>query len=301
MKRAVPANALLTLLCLCFYSEATDICPPVTNQLDVSTTNTYLRGVSITFPNTINIVTSTFILPSQSLIMIVQMQGSGAVVDNNANTVNYGNIGKFEFHTVQSFTPTTITTVSSITTSFTSGSGSFFQIVVVPYAKTITLTSSITCLPFDTSTGTGGVFALVASETLNMNFNLVDCSAKGYSGAVAESGGCDVVTTPLPEFCPNSGGTVKGGNKGRGFFPYEDSIGSCFGAYANAGGGGNCIGFFSFGGGGGLAGSFSSISLKSTDLLTIMYHLRYWWRRRGGRRWRRGLNIPSSEVAPHGL
>lgn len=133
------------------------------------------------------------------------------------------------------------------------------QLVRVPFFNSATVTSTLTCEPWDSIANTGGVLAMIIGTTLSLDAN-IDVSGKGFKGG-AISRGDGLCAGPDAElkkyFYPES--NTNSGYKGEspatlGFIPPSD-FAPIFPAYARGkganftgGGGGN--GKYSGGGGG---------------------------------------------------
>ncbi|HOW39365.1 MAG TPA: gliding motility-associated C-terminal domain-containing protein [Bacteroidales bacterium] len=61
------------------------------------------------------------------------------------------------------------------------------QLVKVPFYNTATVTSTLTCQPWDSVSKTGGVLVMIVGRTLSLNAN-IDVEGKGFKGGMAAEG-----------------------------------------------------------------------------------------------------------------
>lgn len=191
-------------------------------------------------------------LDKGDLILIIQM--AGATIASAVDSAGYGavtalgNAGHYEFAGVESVTGNQITLACGLKNDYTGATGKT-QVIRVPQYTTLTIASgaSITAPAWDGSTG--GVVAVHAETTLQLD-GKIDVSAKGFRGGAAHDGtaaaGTGVVTF-------RSASALQGGEKGESIAGYGvdyDAINGRYGrgAPANGGGGGDS---HNAGGGGG--------------------------------------------------
>jgi gliding motility-associated-like protein len=182
-------------------------------------------------------------------VLMIQMKGS--LIDQT-NSPSFGNIasinasGLFEFAQILSINGNTITFVNELVNGISPGST---QLIKVPVYQNATVTSPLTCLPYNGSIG--GVLVFEVNGTLTLSDN-IDVSERGYRGGApsldeyiaAQCSSTDYIF-PL---------NVKlGGNKGEGNSTITANIQTGRGPLSNGGGGGNHAN--AGGGGGGNRGS----------------------------------------------
>lgn len=182
-------------------------------------------------------------------ILIVQMKG--ALIDETNSSAfgsitDYGSAGKYELNEVAY-----VESGALYLTYFLSNAydfSEFVQVVRVPVFDDAIVDSTLTCKPWDGSTG--GILALVAEGTLTLLAD-VDVSGKGFRGGEYEN---------YPDSCPlglewtgyRTGiDTGNGAVKGEGIATVADGKRAGRGKLANGGGGGND---HNAGGGGGSMG-----------------------------------------------
>ncbi len=127
--------------------------------------------------------------------------------------------------------------------------GEVNQLITVPYSDKLIVDKIITCQPWDSDSGTGGVVALIAGSKITLNSN-IDVSGKGFAGGDTTLFGGDCIKVTGSFHLESD--RDSSGRKGEGavLSNYSYARGRQF--LANAGGGGN--GKFAGGGGGGNRG-----------------------------------------------
>lgn len=126
------------------------------------------------------------------------------------------------------------------------------QLIKVPSVSSATVTSTLTCDPWDGQKG--GVVAIMVADTLVLNAN-IDVSGKGFRGAepvLSANGYCASEDSLLFRSYFFDEAFDGAGRKGEGISENNASYAKGLGRWSNAGGGGN--GRFAGGGGGGNAG-----------------------------------------------
>ncbi len=169
-------------------------------------------------------------------VLLIQMQG--AHIDTS-NTIDYGQIisyngaGSYEYAIIRSVQNADITVMAALHNHQYDVSRAL-QLIRVPHYDHITVTDTLTCLPWNGQTG--GVLAFTA-ECLILD-GLIDVSGRGFRGGVYENfPGC-ARNPHNNEFMSDKGcywarkGEGLAGNGDNGFIYGK-------GAPANAGGGGN--------------------------------------------------------------
>ena len=202
-------------------------------------------------------VSSTAGFAAGDTVLIIQMQG--ATVDrtnsaNHGNIQNYGSAGTFEYAEIQSVAAGSITFTGALTNSY-SAAGAVQLVRVATYAD-VAVTGTVTAP--DWNGATGGVVAIDAKGTLDLQAN-VDVSTAGFrGGALAATGGynCGFGSSSY-----TGSVTVRVGNKGEGITANVASHAAYRGHQANGGGGGNPI---DAGGGGG--GNYGAGGLGGREL-----------------------------------
>jgi uncharacterized repeat protein (TIGR01451 family) len=125
---------------------------------------------------------------AEDLVLIIQMQNGSET--NFTNTASYGgmssNVGSYEYARVSSVSGSTLTLAKVLTNTYSqvtptaSIAKKSFQIIRVPQYVSASLSSGITALPWDGSSG--GVVAIDVYNTLNFNGQSIDVTGKGFRG-----------------------------------------------------------------------------------------------------------------------
>ncbi|MEO6254779.1 MAG: gliding motility-associated C-terminal domain-containing protein, partial [Ferruginibacter sp.] len=132
------------------------------------------------------------------------------------------------------------------------------QLIRVPYFTDITVTDTLTCLPWDGNKGGVLVFNVLNTITLNQ---VIDVSGKGFKGAAGYNPGNATLTCSENNYnYPTN--TILAARKGESITSISDNI--ICGKGSPAGGGGGGLGHNSGGGGGGNggAGGFGGYQLE---------------------------------------
>jgi gliding motility-associated-like protein len=183
------------------------------------------------------------------LILIIQMQGASINNTNDStygSIVNYNNCGNYEYAKIKSVDGNTKLVLQYALLRDYSASGKT-QVIRVPQYQSPTITGTITCPPWDGSTG--GIVAIDAIGTITMNAN-IDAMGLGFRGGQGQQGAAvltvsyDYIANPDPTYY-----SLKG--EGIASYGVPPSIAGR-GAPANGGGGGNV--HTTGGGGGGNSG-----------------------------------------------
>lgn len=183
-------------------------------------------------------------------VLIIQMKGAGIDTSNTSqfgNVIQYNNSGNYEFATIASVSGNVINLSYTLINAYTVSG--FVQLIRVPQYASPTVSSVLTCAPWNGSTG--GVLVLEASGTLTLNAD-IDVSGKGFRGGTQctnPDGGCGSGYSDY-YYAVSSG---FGAEKGEGIAMVSSPKRGGRGALGSGGGGGNK---HNSGGGGG--GNFSA-------------------------------------------
>jgi hypothetical protein len=228
-------------------------------NVQINTANTVVNGYSaLTGTPNANQVTVNDIadfgaggrpaLAVGDLVLIIQMQGATIGTPNDAtygNVSNYNNAGNYEFAGVAAIAGNTITLGCNRQNAYTAAGNA--QVIRVPQYDTLTITGagSVTA---QTWNGTvGGVVAVQAATTLQLNGS-IDVSGKGFRGGAADNASA-AIATDIATY--RSGANTDGAEKGESIAgPAVNLANGRYGrgAPANGGGGGDS---HNGGGGGG--------------------------------------------------
>ena len=228
-------------------------CVLALNGFDVQgqTVNQYFKVKRVEGSNKFNadsiIVTSSAGLQAHDTILLIQM--TGIEIDQAKLVKNLNNSGHYEFLLIGSVPNDSIVVLASpVAREY--NNNELLQAVKVPGFTNYTVNTSLSTPAWDGSTG--GVFAMILSDTLFLQQN-IDVSEKGYRGAAPDafnySGNCALVTSGYDKDYYMEDAQDIAARKGEGpliiSFPYTRGKG-----YVQQGGGGG-NGHFSGGGGGG--------------------------------------------------
>ena len=192
-------------------------------------------------------------------VLLIQMQGvriSTATLTYGTIQYIYGEPGMYEFLIVQSVTVATKEIVFRNNTLKTYDIKGSVQLIKVPYFNSVNVTDTLTCNPWNSSTGKGGVLALIVGRTLKLTAN-IDVTGKGFEGGrdTLGQGICRSTNPALYDKSYYNYSFLNAGFKGKGVANYEEfgallvpNYVKGFGRNFTGGGGGN--GRYSGGGGG---------------------------------------------------
>jgi hypothetical protein len=193
-------------------------------------------------------------------VLVIQMQGVSILTDASYGQVQafYGQPGLHEFVIIQAITPGSGTTGeiqftrNLLKTYDIRGN---IQLVRVPSYIRAKVTGTLTCNPWNSTTKSGGVLAMIISKSLTLNAD-IDVTGKGFNG------GADYIgDARCAQVAPVSNGNTyplsftNAGLKGEGIANYNEfnvllSPTNVKGKGPNLSGGGGGNGKFSGGGGG---------------------------------------------------
>ena len=129
------------------------------------------------------------------------------------------------------------------------GPGEVNQLITVPILERLDVDTTITCQPWDSAKGTGGVVALIVKSKISLNSN-IDVSRRGFTGGDTTlfGGDCSKVTGAFHLEQDRDSSGRKGESAVPSSYPYKRGREQA----ANGGGGGN--GKYAGGAGGGNRG-----------------------------------------------
>ena len=210
--------------------------------------------------NTINVVDAAKYNVGDT-VLIIQMQG--AVIDST-NTAAFGtitdykNAGNYEFNYIKTKTGNAIELKNNLTRQYDLPNGKV-QLIRVPYYNTATISSTLTCLPWDGSVG--GVLAFNVKDTLDLQSN-IDVSGKGFLAGVGVNQNASSFYCFENNFFYPSNVQYLATAKGTGITTLQPDKLFGKGAAANAGGGGNSHNSGGGGGANGNAGGFGGYQFE---------------------------------------
>lgn len=217
--------------------------------------NQYARVVSIDGFDRITLSDAS-VFSAGDTVLLEQMKGVGIDVTgiNFGDPQNPNNTGKYEFLIIQSVIGNQVIFTVDMTNTYDVNGD--VQLIKVPGYNNVTVNGILTCPPWDSAAGTGGVLAIIVGNVLTLNAD-IDVSAKGFKGGIPVDGNgeCTNVNTGYDSLY-FSATSDSAGAKGEGLTTYNFLTGNpVYPQYArgrgplfNGGGGGN--GRYSGGGGG---------------------------------------------------
>jgi len=248
------------LLIVFFY------CGTVNGQTISGVVNSYYQVTAInTISNTVTLNTTSG-LGSGTKVLIIQMKGATI---NSSNNSSFGDIsaigdaGNYEFNYICSISGNDVLLQYQLVNAY--DPTQTVQLVSVPVYNSVTISGTLTASSWDPVSGTGGIVALEATNTIFLNNN-IDVSGQGFQGGALlnypEPSPYDCsYFIPISDFytsVPTSDKYHTGGKKGEGIAAYITSKDYGKGKQANGGGGGNATntggaggGNYGAGGGGG--------------------------------------------------
>ncbi|MGG9964515.1 LamG-like jellyroll fold domain-containing protein [Ferruginibacter sp. SUN106] len=194
-------------------------------------------------------------------VLLIQMKG--AVIDST-NTAAFGTItdyknsGNYEFNYVKSKTGNTIELKNVVTRNYDLPNGKV-QLIRVPYYQNATITSTLTCPPWNGSTG--GVLVLNAADSVTLNAD-IDVKGKGFRGGAGFNNNLGSTSNCFQNEYVYPLGSIYSGNKGESITSISNNITGGKGALASAGGAGLDHNGGGGGGANGGAGGFGGYQLK---------------------------------------
>lgn len=199
--------------------------------------NAYTPLLQSAFPcNQKIIVGDATLFGANDLILIIQMQGAQIDASNTSSygaIINYAGAGNYEYSKVKSIIGnTTLELQYPLVRSYdTYGK---VQVIRVPQYVNPIISSTLTCQPWNGSTG--GVLAIDATGSIDLQSG-IDVSTTGFRGGMIISGTDFITDTSFVSETPS---LIANAPKGEGIAFYGIApFTSAKGAPANGGGGGN--------------------------------------------------------------
>lgn len=236
-------KCLLTLVCIVIVLIA------ATGQNISGIINTYTAVTTVGISSVTVVSTAGFTVGGK--VLIIEMQGASIIQTNTSNfgdITSYGNAGNYEFDTISAIAGNVISFNNNLTQTFDTAGN--VQLISVPIFTSAVVSGTLTCQPWNGTTG--GVLVFQSTCTLTLNAN-IDVSNLGFRGGNFESDGGNFSCTAADYYTSSLPAWGDGGQKGESISEYILNEDGSMGKQANGGGGGNPG---NSGGGGG--GSFGS-------------------------------------------
>ncbi len=248
------------------------------SQVNISgVVNQYTKVVSVDGPDRITVANASAFHPKDTTL-IVQMKGVSILHSNDNNFGSVQDInatGKYEFIIIDTIIGDQIIFMADLVTTYEPDA--FVQLVRVPGYSNARVTGTLTCAPWDSAAGTGGVLAILVGNTLTLNAD-IDVTGKGFAGGapVDGNGECSAADTAYKNYY-FSAAADSAGYKGEGlasfaFFttdhrhPLSPDFVKGRGRLFTGGGGGNAK--YTGGGGGALYGKGGDGGIESMSCLS---------------------------------
>ncbi|HSU28775.1 MAG TPA: LamG-like jellyroll fold domain-containing protein, partial [Chitinophagaceae bacterium] len=185
-------------------------------------------------------------------VLMIQMKG--AVIDSTNTSAfgtisNYKNSGNYEFNFVKSKSGNVIELKNYLTRQYDIPVGKV-QLVRVPYYQNVSVSGTLTCLPWDGSKG--GVLAMIVQDTISLSAD-IDVSGKGFMGGIGFNPQNNTLTCFENNYNYPIASNSIAAQKGESITTISQTI--ICGKGSPAGGGGGGLGHNSGGGGGANGGS----------------------------------------------
>jgi hypothetical protein len=125
-------------------------------------------------------------------VLLIQMQGVGIQTVDGSYGINvqssFGNPGEYEFLVVLSVNTVSgrIDFTRNVFINAYDAAGNV-QLIQVPFYSSATVTGTLACQGWNSTTGTGGVLAMIVGKKLTLNAD-IDVTGNGFSGAPGTSG-----------------------------------------------------------------------------------------------------------------
>ena len=234
--------------------------------------NHYTKVISIDGPDRITVADASA-FHEKDTTLIIQMKGVSVVPGQSSSTTqDINQVGLYEFIIIDKIMPgNRIVFTADLANAYEADA--YVQLVRVPGYSNADVTGTLTCQPWDSTSGTGGVLALIVENTLTLDAD-VDVSGKGFRGGLAATvtGECSETNSSYKNYF-FSASSDSAGYKGEGVvsfavyggdsrFPIAPSFLKGRGQLFISAGGGN--GRFAGGGGGALYGSGGGGGVESS-------------------------------------
>ena len=181
IKKVILSLLILTGLAEGLYSQDKKIGDIVNIYRRVTEIGTSPRD-NVTLSDAIGISTG-------DTVLLIQMKGANILTDEGSSFGTQqgyrGAPGMSEFLIVLSVSGSNVVFTSIINNSF--DTDGIVQLIKVPYYNSATVTSTLTCQPWDSVTKTGGVLAMIIGRTLILESD-IDVSGKGFKGGIKSEG-----------------------------------------------------------------------------------------------------------------
>jgi hypothetical protein len=231
----IALSLILTALC-CRGAQCQSVSGVVNSYFAVTAVNVAANSVTVTDASG---------LYNGEPILMIQMKGATV---NSTNTASYGSItavndaGNYEFNTICSISGNEVWLQNKLVNAY-DPAGSV-QLVSYTSYSSVTVTGTINSQAWSSTTGTGGVVVLAATNSITLNAD-IDVSGLGFQGGALVNYpvppyNCDFLHTINGYYYNNPGsGYNTAGTKGEGIADTIANEADGRGMLANGGGGGD--------------------------------------------------------------
>ena len=169
-------------------------------------------------------------------VLLIQMKG--AIIDSTNTTAfgtitDYKNSGNYEFNYIKNKSGNIIELKNTLTRQYDIPEGKA-QLIRVPYYNSITISDTLTCLPWDGKKG--GVLVLNVRDTVTLNAD-INTSGKGFLKGIMHNSNINAFTCDVSDYYYLDN-TIHAAGKGEGITFLSTNRNSGKGPAANGGGGG---------------------------------------------------------------
>ncbi|NMH88057.1 hypothetical protein HHX25_11125, partial [Flavivirga sp. Y03] len=174
-------------------------------------------------------------------VLIIQMKGATVNTTNTAaggSITDIGNAGNYEFFTISNIIGNTIYPNGPLVNTY--DVLGLVQLVRVPnFSNNVNVNGTVSGVPWDPVSGTGGVVAIFVEDTLTLNAD-IDAGEMGYNGVTVSANGtldsCSGVDPQIYMVLPST--NTESSPKGQGIVVDDPNFNRGRGPRANGGGGG---------------------------------------------------------------
>jgi hypothetical protein len=234
-------RSIVACMALCFFF------PRFVQAQSISgVVNAYYAVTAVNVPTNTITLNNAAGLSTGIKVLLIQMKGASM---DATNAASFGNItaindaGNYEFNYVCSISGNNVVLQYSLLRTY--DPTSHLQLVTVPVYGSVTVTDTLWGTAWDSLTGSGGVLALEATDTLFVN-SAVDVNGQGFQGGplmnfLVPPYNCSWAVNVTDYFLsvPPSDMFHTGGKKGEGIAEYITGKEWGRGKLASGGGGGN--------------------------------------------------------------
>lgn len=229
----------LSLILTALYTEGAR-CQSVSGVV-----NSYFSVTAVnTVSNSVTVSDATGLYNGEP-ILIIQMKGATI---NSTNSSAYGSVtavndaGNYEFNTICSINSNVVSLQNAMVNAYDPTGN--VQLVSYTSYSDVTVAGTINAQPWSSTTGTGGVVVLAATNSITLDAN-IDVSGQGFQGGVLVNYvippyNCSWAVTVNGYYYNNpGGGFYTAGTKGEGIADTIANEADGMGMLANGGGGGD--------------------------------------------------------------